>query len=1009
MDELEQLLTDEVELRRQQDGPPELSANSLEEMMLKDLGGNIPEGSLVGTNSFDTTRTKLPPEPKTRKSGTELVPHEYPSNFLTDVFPSLERLPGSASEFRDEARTATREAELRERNLLGYLQVMDRLGGRLSYSKDVTDFISGVDAFDVGKKIAWQNTPKGGEKMLNDTLGSRYNLRFQSVATPKSSAGDENEVLYFTPDDGGSWYPYEKDRTFNLAETSLEDVGQFVANLPTMALELGGGIYVKAAAQTLRAGKWLSLAAQTATEVGVSVGGEAVKQNYRESSGTEFATEEELDQDLLVSGVAGGAGGLMTILNQSRLAIGKGTLGVFKPSEKAAKLEQEALQTLGMEDDFLTAGQSSKGFRPREKQLAAFSTKLQEEYDKQSVELFDTLKSVAQEGVSENIAGIPFDEAKLANELMKQQAITTAIHQKTTKGSFFTKSIGGKSSLTPPEVLLDFGEGTMSKGDFGKSLMTKVDKYDKVMQRYFRINYPKAQAEVGDDVIFSLGKPASVADNFIESLEYTVAPTETVKRISKTEVAAKQGQDLSNTITTSSINGAPPTTTDAVTGKTFGKVGTVTIDKEIVSRAEAEKKVWSANFSSGFIADVKTLASLEKEVSKEGGKNALERMVQIRQIFADYAFVPESQKNAQSYKAKQIYKSLTEAIENPISGNKEWLGKWKVLNKQYSDYKEVKDTSFVVSLLNEQDPVKVANALLSRDAESTIKVIQETVSKRDFRVLQEEYQNTLLRNMEDFPGQYKSLSKTDAFNLMTTPEDRASLEAGAIALDMLETGPLAKAMKRSISSVDMAVQVAESGNSTELKTLFDGPSGEYLKMNVRMGLADSIIRKALTLKDGAYYLNPKTLANNVKDFDNLGIIDLVFEGSGKDKMKALMSLADKVASTASPDSGAALQVASISAGMSVHTLVGNPNKFLSSSLEVRSINFEGGMLLKKGWREMILNSKSADDKPSKIRAVAVGAAQAIKDYSIAYEKSEEALSQLEALAAKYTPKEEEQK
>lgn len=816
------------------------------------------------------------------------------------------------------------------------------LGFAQDVSKHVPDELVNIDP--ITKTPIEEGTfPKDAKRLASEQLGGdpvsdkkglpSFGTRW-NISRASSIEDKKTELLKGFPDfdveivniEGSSELVWKEPGTtmWNFVDEddiTLDDAAEFLAEAPEMALEAALFVATKGA----------NLKTRLAFEGGGAAAIEAASQGVSELRGAETRTQADRNKDVALAGFIPLGFDLGIRAGSKIINFAQGARGTLSPEAAAVRDIAEKYDLAG-----LTPGQAMEVLNREEGKLAGLTNVIATAKEKQQIDLAKVWlgqeKKLANWDSMDNL-NLSTTVAKMEDELLERFSL----------GKLKTNLRDGGKALK--QGVSDWH--TASKLTSGRLYGDAYDALDEAAPAMFNMNL----------------KPRTTDTGFVE-----LGIQDTARSILK-----RSAPKLPKSI------------------KAISETDNATLQMIKMHGTEADvanfKKEWSkrnkVKFDDSISAPIRSIANKFKTIERHwSGKGETKGLLQIRsQLFDLKQKTPGAASLDQSQKAaKEMYDSITRTLQQPTGGTKQFATKWQTANNHYANFANMAERPSInmVRQAGENLPDLVGQFVEHTDVVKLDDLWQilTPATRKTFRAA---YQTELLNNPGAIAGKMdKFRNDKGSFTQLIPTMDQEAFRQYGLSWNQLQHHPaINKLMSRSGTGVGRAKDLATSANIAELKQVIK-IGGEPIKASLRGGVINDIISpammkskgnglnateiKALTDKGlpippgGVDALDPKVLADKITEYENSGLLDLIFDKEGIEFVKDMGTYSRYIKSVS--DMGASLQSAGVSArAFDAKAALTHPLQWSGAVLELASAKTQAKIWTHPAFFNVIFGKK----------------------------------------------------
>ena len=240
--------------------------------------------------------------------------------------------------------------------------------------------------------------------------------------------------------------------------------------------------------------------------------------------------------------------------------------------------------------------------------------------------------------------------------------------------------------------------------------------------------------------------------------------------------------------------------------------------------------------------------------------------------------------------ASELFDSLKQVMDNPLTGSDEALQLYKDASK-FNLYREKTLKIPVISkALKTQTPEDFVKTNFSNTQPSEIKIIKKLVSPEQFDTLKNAYVYQMLNDTPTLNKFVKNLElNKDTTNLIFNKDQINALQKYQSSISKLDKSKLAQAVAQDVSDFDRMVLLSNEGTDT-LKNIIQKQGGKDSKFaqSLRAGAFKKILDDATTQDavGGVEYLDTKKVYAGLDElYKNKNLMEFVFNKADLKKLE----------------------------------------------------------------------------------------------------------------------------
>lgn len=355
----------------------------------------------------------------------------------------------------------------------------------------------------------------------------------------------------------------------------------------------------------------------------------------------------------------------------------------------------------------------------------------------------------------------------------------------------------------------------------GEALQTGVETYKKASAR-LRDRYYKKAIDISDGVTFNL------------------APAKTVAQEISTGVLGRGLQQR------------------AATGQ-FSAAELVRMNEEPTGQLAS------------VLRDLEALNPKVTKVAAEGGEwTAFEQIKALRTRLFD---LRNSSDGEIRKSASRLYKTLSEVMDNPVTGNPKFLEAYHKASGFNRLREQTLELSFVGQAIRTDTPENLAKRYFTPGHSRELATIEAIIPRPRW----EEFRRSFTLDLANMPTAARAINRLNTFSqvdptgfrmLLSQTEERG-LRTYLTRRAQFEASPARKILNRTLSEGEQFVQMAKEGTAGEIADairISGGPKGSY-GMAAKAGVFKDILDHATVInKSGIEVISPSKLQESIQDW-----------------------------------------------------------------------------------------------------------------------------------------------
>jgi len=288
--------------------------------------------------------------------------------------------------------------------------------------------------------------------------------------------------------------------------------------------------------------------------------------------------------------------------------------------------------------------------------------------------------------------------------------------------------------------------------------------------------------------------------------------------------------------------------------------------------------------------EIALIQSLDPTVSKIQYKGQTFQPFEQMKALRTRLYYLQQEKGNTGRLASELFNSLKQVMDNPLTGSDEALELYKDASK-YNLYREKTLKIPVISKgLKTQTPEDFVKTNFSNTQPSEIKIIKKLVSPEQFDTLKNAYVYQMLNDTPTLNKFVRNLElNKDTTNLIFNKDQISALQKYQSSISKLDKSKLAQAVAQDVSDFDRMVLLSNEGTDT-LKNIIQKQGGKDSKFaqSLRAGAFKKILDDATTQDavGGVEYLDTKKVYAGLNElYQNKNLMEFVFNKADLKKLE----------------------------------------------------------------------------------------------------------------------------
>mgnify|MGYP003628091897 CR=1 FL=1 len=315
------------------------------------------------------------------------------------------------------------------------------------------------------------------------------------------------------------------------------------------------------------------------------------------------------------------------------------------------------------------------------------------------------------------------------------------------------------------------------------------------------------------------------------------------------------------------------------------------VEAPIMKSSKLPKKYKNvADIPEAIKKEITLIQSLDPSVSKIQYKGQNFQPFEQMKALRTRLYYLQQEKGNTGRLANELFNSLKQVMDNPLTGSDEALQLYKDASK-YNLYREkTLKIPVIAKGLKTQTPEDFVKTNFSNTQPSEIKVIKKLVSPEKFDTLKNAYVYQMLNDTPTLNKFVRNLElNKDTTNLIFNKDQISALQKYQSSISKLDKSKLSQAVAQDVSDFDRMVLLSNEGTET-LKNIIQKQGGKDSKFaqSLRAGAFKKILDDATTQDavGGVEYLDTKKVyAGLNKLYQNKNLMEFVFNKADLKKLE----------------------------------------------------------------------------------------------------------------------------
>ena len=315
------------------------------------------------------------------------------------------------------------------------------------------------------------------------------------------------------------------------------------------------------------------------------------------------------------------------------------------------------------------------------------------------------------------------------------------------------------------------------------------------------------------------------------------------------------------------------------------------VEAPIMKSSKLPKKYKNvADIPEAIKKEITLIQSLDPSVSKIQYKGQNFQPFEQMKALRTRLYYLQQEKGNTGRLANELFNSLKQVMDNPLTGSDEALQLYKDASK-YNLYREkTLKIPVIAKGLKTQTPEDFVKTNFSNTQPSEIKVIKKLVSPEKFDTLKNAYVYQMLNDTPTLNKFVRNLElNKDTTNLIFNKDQISALQKYQSSISKLDKSKLSQAVAQDVSDFDRMVLLSNEGTET-LKNIIQKQGGKDSKFaqSLRAGAFKKILDDATTQDavGGTEYLDTKKVYAGLNElYQNKNLMEFVFNKADLKKLE----------------------------------------------------------------------------------------------------------------------------
>lgn len=311
------------------------------------------------------------------------------------------------------------------------------------------------------------------------------------------------------------------------------------------------------------------------------------------------------------------------------------------------------------------------------------------------------------------------------------------------------------------------------------------------------------------------------------------------------------------------------------------------------------------------------IAALDPNVSKfsaEGKEwTAFEQLKTLRTRLFD---LKSSEDGAVRREASRLWSTLTEVMDNPISGNPDFVKAYQKASAANWVREDTLEKSFVAQALRSDTPEALARKFMNPNNATALATIKDIVPQPQW----EQFRTGFMVDLMNAPTATHGLNRlrnfasldADGLNLLVSPSEQKGLTDFLVQKARFEASPLRGVITKQLTDAEKLVAVAKTGTAGDIQNAVQSAGGvksEFATV-VKAGIYKDILDQATTVNaQGVDVMDAGKLLTAIDGWKKSGKLDSVFDANDWRRIELFQKYSAPVSETA--DVGGAMMAGSL--------------------------------------------------------------------------------------------------
>jgi hypothetical protein len=321
------------------------------------------------------------------------------------------------------------------------------------------------------------------------------------------------------------------------------------------------------------------------------------------------------------------------------------------------------------------------------------------------------------------------------------------------------------------------------------------------------------------------------------------------------------------------------------------KIGDTGVEEKVVSQIPSKRKLTDVQDIPKEIKDfIQKIGKLDPTVSKIQFKGQVFRPFEQMKALRTKLYYLQQEEGHTGRLANELYNSLKQVMDNPITGSDEALRAYKDA-AAYNLYRETTlKIPIVAKALKTETPEDVVRLYFSNTQPAEVKLIKELVKPEEFTTLKNAYTFNMMNDSSSLNKFVKNIKLNEkTTNLIYNPDEIKALTKYQHQISKLNKSELAKSVSKDVTNFDRFVMLSQEGPEVLEKAIqaAGGKNSKFVQ-SLKAGAYKKILDDATITdpKAGLEYLDTQKVYAGLNDlYNNKNLMKFVFNKADLAKLE----------------------------------------------------------------------------------------------------------------------------